>query len=217
MNLNEGNSVSVRINQQLVTARIVQFISNTDILVELVGATYYGQQIISISAEDIIHVIDNGSIQNRVTNVNSVMPAAYSQSSRPLFPNITTIIPRHVPQISRSDENHSASPAITTIIPFPGSNDGPIQNRVTNVNSVMPAAYSQSSRPLFPNITTIIPRHVPQISRSDENHSASPAISTIIPFPGSNDDSNRNSSGQSFPGGKKSRRNRLKKKHSKRY
>jgi hypothetical protein len=129
MNLNEGNSVSVRINHELVTARIVQFISNTDILVELVGATYYGQRVISISAEDIIDVIDNDPIQNRVPNINSVMPAAYSQSSRSLFPNITT----------------------------------------------------------------------------------------IIPFPDSNDDLNRNGNGQSFPGGKKSRRNLLKKKHSKRY
>ncbi len=71
MNVREGNLVSLRIEQQLVKARVVEFITNGNILVELIGASYYGQRIISISSSDIIRVLDDQIIHNPLTSINT--------------------------------------------------------------------------------------------------------------------------------------------------
>jgi hypothetical protein len=87
MNFAVGNLVSVRIDEQLVKARVVEFITNNNILVELIGASYYGQRIISISSSDIIRVLDEQIIHNPSTdttnkpNINSIIPTALSQSA----------------------------------------------------------------------------------------------------------------------------------------
>lgn len=83
MNVREGNLVSLRIEQQLVKARVVEFITNGNILVELIGASYYGQRIISISSSDIIRVLDDQIIHNPLTIINTT---SFSQNV-PSFDN----------------------------------------------------------------------------------------------------------------------------------
>jgi hypothetical protein len=79
MNFNVGNLVLVRIEGHPVRARIVEFISNNNILLELIGAAYYGQQIISASSTDIIRVLDDQKIHNsNLTNINSIIPTSLS-------------------------------------------------------------------------------------------------------------------------------------------
>jgi hypothetical protein len=82
MNLNVGNLVLVRIEGQPVKARIVEFITNSNILLKLIDAFYYGQQTISASSSDIIRVLDDQKIHySDLTPINSIIPTSLSRIS----------------------------------------------------------------------------------------------------------------------------------------
>lgn len=89
MNIDLNSIVLVRIGEQRVRARVVEFINNNNVIVYLLNHSLHGERTILVSLSDIT-VLDNlPTIDNSVNIINQIIPTQLS--SEPEYVGYTNI------------------------------------------------------------------------------------------------------------------------------